>query len=293
MIQRDKCPLCRSADFSKWMNAKDYTVSEEQFGICHCNHCNLRFTNPVPSQEEMGPYYKSEEYVSHTNTSKGIIHGLYQRVRKITLKRKRSLVLRVTGKSVGSLLDIGSGVGAFLAAMKVAGWDSLGLEPDETARAVARSDFRVDSRPIHELFGLPEGAYDAVTMWHVLEHVHELDRYMEQLRALVKEGGKILIAVPNHESWDARYYQQEWAAYDVPRHLYHFCPKSMEELLKRHSLRLIGTKRMPFDSFYVSMLTERNCRGSLLLGVWNGWRSWWVALFHKKRCSSLIYIIEK
>ena len=119
MIQHLKCPVCLSTDFAEVLKATDYTVSKELFGICHCNQCKHRFTNPVPSQDEIGPYYKSEDYVSHTNTSKGFIHGLYQMVRRITLKRKRSLVINVTRKQVGSLLDVGSGAGAFLATMKV------------------------------------------------------------------------------------------------------------------------------------------------------------------------------
>ncbi|MEY3443840.1 MAG: hypothetical protein RLZZ519_2121 [Bacteroidota bacterium] len=293
MINYSKCPVCLGNDFHEVMQATDYTVSKTQFAIVHCKQCLHRFTNPVPSQEEIGPYYKSEDYVSHTNTAKGFIHGLYQAVRKFTLKTKQKLVARSTGKELGKHLDVGSGAGAFLATMKSAGWDTLGLEPDEDARKVAKADFGVEARPIEELFQLTANTFDAITMWHVLEHVHALDAYMAQLKALLKADGKLLIAVPNYTSLDAKIYGPSWAAYDVPRHLYHFSPTSMRELLTRHGLNLVRTKRMPFDSFYVCMLSERNTGGNLVRGIWNGFRSWVGAILSKERCSSLIYVIEK
>lgn len=287
------CPVCDSQDFKEVLQAKDYTVSKEMFGIAHCNACQHRFTNPVPSQAEIGPYYKSEDYVSHTNTSKGFIHRVYQMVRKITLQSKRRLLQAQTGKRHGKHLDVGSGAGAFLATMQTAGWDCLGLEPDPDARAVAERDFAVKAKPVEELFALQDDQFDAITMWHVLEHVHQLHAYIAKLKTLLRTGGRIFIAVPNYTSLDATVYQAEWAAYDVPRHLYHFCPDSMRQLLERHGLRLEEIKRMPFDSYYVSMLTERHRKGSLLRAIWVGWRSYWVALFAKERCSSLIYIIRK
>lgn len=293
MINYSRCPVCLGNDFREVMQAQDYTVSKTMFGVVHCNNCSHRFTNPVPSQGEIGPYYKSEDYVSHTNTAKGFIHGLYQTVRKWTLKTKRSLVERSTGKAQGKHLDVGSGAGAFLATMKHAGWDTLGLEPDVDARIVARSDFGMEAKPIEELFELTANSFDAITMWHVLEHVHQLDAYMAQLKALLKVDGRLLIAVPNYTSLDAKVYGARWAAYDVPRHLYHFSPASMRQLLSRHGLNLVRTKRMPFDSFYVCMLSERNTGGSMVRAIWNGFRSWVTAIMSKERCSSLIYVIEK
>ncbi len=293
MIAYSHCPVCGSQDFAEVMKAKDYTVSKEMFAISHCNGCKHRFTNPVPSQEEIGPYYKSEDYVSHTNTAKGFIHRIYQAVRKITLRSKRRLLQSETGKRQGKHLDVGSGAGAFLATMQLAGWDCLGLEPDPDARMVAERDFNVKARPVEELFSLEDDQYDAITMWHVLEHVHQLDAYMTKLKSLLKVGGRLFIAVPNYESFDAKFYGAEWAAYDVPRHLYHFCPDSMRSLLEKHGLKLEDTKRMAFDSYYVSMLTERHRGGSLIKAVWVGWWSYWAAVFEKERCSSLIYMIRK
>ena len=293
MYHYEYCPVCKSTDFTEVLRAKDHTVSKEEFSIAHCAQCGHRFTHPVPDQDHIGPYYQSEEYISHSNTSKGFINWAYQVVRKRTLKSKRNLVGRFAGSSQGQLLDIGAGTGAFLAEMKSSGWTAQGIEPDEGARQVARETWGLELAPASEFYGLPEGEFDVVTMWHVLEHVHELDRYLEKIYALLKPGGKWIVAVPNYTSWDADKYQAGWAAYDVPRHLYHFSPASMQALVERGGFKLKGMKRMPFDSFYVSMLSERYKNGSMVAGVWNGFCSYVAALRQKTRCSSLIYLIEK
>lgn len=293
MAESTTCPVCASESVEKVLSAKDYTVSGEMFDIWHCGVCTFRFTHPVPDEAEIGPYYKSEEYISHTNTGKGLINSMYQRVRKITLRKKVKLVRKVSGKAKGTLLDIGAGTGHFLGAVKAAGWNAQGLEPDEDARKVAKEAHGLDLRPTDELMSLEPGAYDVVSMWHVLEHVHRLDAYLERIHEILKADGTLLIAVPNYDSLDARKYGAGWAAYDVPRHLYHFNPKSMEYLLSRHGFKLAGMRRMPFDSFYVGMLSEKYRSGGMVRGVWIGFRSWWVSLFNKKRCSSLIYVIRK
>ncbi|MEM6269763.1 MAG: class I SAM-dependent methyltransferase [Bacteroidota bacterium] len=287
------CPVCKSEDFGPVLQAKDTTVSNEMFQICHCRNCDQRFTNPVPEAEAIGPYYKSEAYISHSNTSQGLINRLYQTVRKITLRSKRKLVTGETGAVKGDILDIGSGAGAFLAEMQQSGWKAIGLEPDEDARTVAQADFGVESQEIDRLFELPENSVDAITMWHVLEHVHELDLYLEKMKSLLRSKGAIFIAVPNYTSWDARKYKERWAAYDVPRHLYHFAPVSMKVLIERHGLKVAKLKWMPFDSFYVSMLSERNHGGSVLRGIWNGFCSFLVAMRRTDRCSSIIYVVKK
>lgn len=293
MLTRTVCPVCKGTDFKEVLRAKDYTVSGEVFGIQHCASCTHRFTSPVPDQQEIGPYYKSADYVSHTNTSQGLINRIYQVVRKITLKGKRRLVVSASGKQTGKLLDVGSGAGAFLSTMQQAGWQVKGLEPDPDARAVAKKDFGVDSQPIEELMLLQDGHWDLISMWHVLEHVHELDAYLDKFSKLLKSDGRLLIAVPNYTSWDAQKYGAGWAAYDVPRHLYHFSPASMQRLLELHQFKLVTMKRMPFDSFYVAMLSERYKGGNLIKALWNGFCSYCVALGDKSRCSSLIYVIQK
>lgn len=295
MIHYDHCPVCEGKNIADKFVVKDYTVSGEEYMLQQCGNCSFVFTQDIPSQDEIGPYYASQNYISHSNTQKGLINNLYHKVRKITLAGKRKMIIAETGKAKGNLLDVGCGTGAFLNEMKTAGWDIKGLEPDETARNNAQELFGIHPLPSHELFQLNAGSYDAITMWHVLEHVHQLHEYIEQLKHLLKPGGKLLIAVPNYTSHDASHYQRFWAAYDVPRHLYHFSPESMRVLMEKHGLKVLKTKRMWFDSFYVSMLSEqyKNGKGNIAGAFFTGFVSNIRALLNKERCSSVIYIIGK
>ncbi|HEY6062979.1 MAG TPA: class I SAM-dependent methyltransferase, partial [Chitinophagaceae bacterium] len=267
-------------------------VSGEIFPIAECNACSLRFTQDVPDAAGILPYYKSEDYISHSNTSKGLINRLYQSVRKRTLGKKRRMLQRVTGMGKGYLLDIGSGTGAFVSEMALHGWYATGLEPDEGARQVAKKEYNIELKGMDQFFNLPAGSFDAITLWHVLEHVHELSACIQQLKTLLKKSGKLLIAVPNYTSKDAAIYKEYWAAYDVPRHLYHFSPQSMKVLMEKHGLKLIGYKPMWYDSFYISMLSSKykNGRTGLFASFFNGLRSNLKAIGDVKRCSSVIYI---
>lgn len=295
IIHHTSCPLCDSTDISFVFETKDYTVSGQQFSIWQCRACTARFTQDIPDEQSIGAFYQSSEYVSHSNTNKGIVNNLYHRVRKITLESKRKLVSAATSKAAGRLLDIGSGVGAFASHMKDAGWKVTALEPDEVARKNALQQFAVESQPSETLFTLPNGSFDAITMWHVLEHVHDLHAYLDRIQDLLTGDGKILIAVPNYTSGDAGKYKEHWAAYDVPRHLYHFTPASMKKLLQLHKFSLVDMQPMWFDSFYVSLLSEkyRSGRSSLVGGFLAGLTSNAAALVNKAKTSSLIYIAGK
>ena len=295
LIHYTNCPVCGSADIKNVLSAKDYTSSEENFYIAECSNCTLRFTQDVPDASSISPYYKSENYISHTNTSKGLINRLYQSVRKRTLMLKRRMIEKTTGMTKGNLLDVGSGTGAFAAAMKKGGWQVTGLEPDADARAVGKQSYNIELEDISHFYQLAENNYDAITMWHVLEHVHDLQEYVAKLKLLLKENGKLFIAVPNYTSKDAAIYKEHWAAYDVPRHLYHFSPQSMQVLVEKHGLKLLQCKPMWYDSFYVSMLSSKykNENTNLLSSFINGLRSNIKAMKNVQRCSSVIYIIGK
>jgi 2-polyprenyl-3-methyl-5-hydroxy-6-metoxy-1,4-benzoquinol methylase len=205
------------------------------------------------------------------------------------------LIKKETATEKGNILDIGCGTGAFLNTMKQAGWDISGLEPDEAARARAKTLYNIDPLPPDELFNLKTGTYDAITMWHVLEHVHQLHEYVEQLKKLLAENGKIFIAVPNYTSYDAGAYQANWAAYDVPRHLYHFSPASMKKLMNMHGLQVSKEKPMWYDSFYVSMLSEqyKSGKSNLIAAFIKGLVSNIKTVGDTEKCSSVIYIISK
>jgi 2-polyprenyl-3-methyl-5-hydroxy-6-metoxy-1,4-benzoquinol methylase len=295
MIHYTGCPVCKSELIQKQLTAKDHTVSQKTFSIWHCNACTARFTQDVPEQDAIGAYYASDNYISHSDTKKGIINSLYHLVRKKTLNSKRRLVINETGIMKGEVLDIGCGTGAFLNTMKEAGWAITGLEPDAVARSKAAELYGIHPQESAELFELTPASFNAITMWHVLEHVHELHAYIKQIAELLAHNGKLFIAVPNYTSKDADIYAADWAAYDVPRHLYHFSPQSMEKLFSLHGLQLAAVKPMWFDSFYVSMLSEqyKNGKGNIIKAVFNGFISNLKAWEDVRKCSSVIYVISK
>ena len=293
-IHYSSCPVCDSPDIMKVLSVKDHSVSGEVFVIMECRVCAFRFTQDIPDANSIGPYYQSDEYISHSNTTKGLINNLYQRVRKRTLRQKQKLVERVTGLKQGGLLDLGAGTGTFASQMKKAGWNVTALEPDAGARSVAKQQFGIELNDTTEFQGLENSSFDVITMWHVLEHVHDLHGYVKKLADLLNENGKLVIAVPNYQSTDAAIYGEYWAAYDVPRHLYHFSPKSMMVLMEAYGLTVSKQFPMWYDSFYVSMLSSKYKKGKtkLISSVFNGIRSNANALGDVKRCSSIIYIIK-
>lgn len=294
-IHYDVCPVCGSSTVNPLLTVKDHSVSKEEFVIWQCGKCSLRFTQDVPDEESIGKYYQSSNYISHSNTSKGLVNKLYQRVRNYTLNQKANLIIRHTVKQ-GRILDLGAGIGAFLKVMKAKGWDTVGIEPDEGARKQAQTLFHLHLNEASEFYELPDHSFDAITLWHVLEHVHQLHSYIEKLKSLLKPSGKIFIAVPNYESKDHSIYKLFWAAYDVPRHLYHFTPKAMDVLVKQHGMKITSKKPMWFDSFYISLLSSQYKNGGFTnwigAGI-SGLRSNLKSLLNKERCSSIIYVIEK
>jgi 2-polyprenyl-3-methyl-5-hydroxy-6-metoxy-1,4-benzoquinol methylase len=196
---------------------------------------------------------------------------------------------------LSQLLDIGAGTGTFAAVMQKAGWKVTGLEPDAIARENALKNHKLQLQTLNELFSFSDQRFDVITLWHVLEHVHELHNYIETLHRILKDEGVLIIAVPNYTSFDAAVYKEYWAAYDVPRHLYHFSPAGMKQLMHQHNFHVRQFKPMWFDSFYVVMLSEqyKTGRNNLIRAMWNGWVSNMNALGDKKKCSSVIYIIRK
>lgn len=261
MEKLTKCPACHSGNIKYFDKAKDHSVSGETFQIWYCAVCECRFTNPRPEESEIGPYYQSEDYISHSNTNKGLINNLYQKARSFTLKQKLSLVNSLVSESK-TLLDIGCGTGHFLRTCQQAGWEVSGTEPDKGARIIAEN---LLAKPLASDFleTTFETKFQLITMWHVLEHVHRLDETIEKIKSLLEPNGTLLIAVPNFKSSDAERYGMDWAAYDVPRHIYHFSPESIKVLLKRHKLNMYEKQGMVLDSFYVSMLSEKYRKGFL------------------------------
>lgn len=290
------CPICGAPDQRHIRDCVDHTVSRETFSIVECGKCSFQFTNPRPGPSEIGRYYESEEYISHSGKTRGIIGKAYRWVRSITLKNKLQLVLGATKKTSKEirLLDIGCGTGEFLWHCKGAGLAVLGLEPSDKARRFAKEQYELGVFPEEGIKELEPSTFDVITMWHVLEHVHNLKGRVEEVYALLKVGGLVIVAVPNRDSYDAKHYGSDWAAYDLPRHLYHFTRSDIVQLFEPYSFSLLETIPMKFDSYYVSMLSDKHRgRGNIIGSTWNGFISNMKASTGKGTWSSQIYILRK
>jgi 2-polyprenyl-3-methyl-5-hydroxy-6-metoxy-1,4-benzoquinol methylase len=288
----ENCPVCGKTEHKNFLVVQDKSVSQESFVIVSCENCGFKFTNPRPDPESIGKYYESEEYISHSNTSKGIINKAYQIVRSIAVKDKVELVNSLSPK--GKMLDYGCGTGFFLLACQKDGWEVEGFEPNDLANKQASETL---GKPVEKvsLDKFTPQSFEIITLWHVLEHVHTLNETFQKLLTLLKPNGVIVVAVPNADSLDAQKYKENWAAYDVPRHLYHFNQATMKRFMKKHKLELQDVKPMKYDAYYVSMLSEKYKAGKskMLSSVLTGYQSNKYASKNNKDYSSLIYIARK
>lgn len=290
-----QCPVCGGKSFVPFLNSTDFFVSGETFQIKKCNECGFKITEDIEDEESIGSYYQSEKYISHSNTSKGIVNVIYHRVRQRMLKKKRRLIQKTTKLKSGQLLDVGTGTGFFLNEMKRYNWQVTGTEKSNNARAFSKREFNLDLLPAETLFTLKENQFDVITLWHVLEHIHKLNENLDTFNRLLKSSGKLIIAVPNHSSYDALHYREFWAAWDVPRHIWHFTPGQMQMLGEKHNFTLNGVYALPFDSFYISLLSEKYKKSGMALfnGAFHGFISWFTSMFKPGKCSSVIYVFDK
>jgi SAM-dependent methyltransferase len=293
MVTIESCPICLRSEFEHYMDCRDFTVSRETFTMVRCKHCKFLFTNPKPERDKIGGYYKSENYVSHSNTNIGLVNKIYKAVRKYTHKKKLKLVNSLSNGR--HILDIGCGTGEFLNVCKRAGWYTQGIEPDEEARSFGIKQYDINVQQESAVSSFPPLSFDVITMWHVLEHVYDLRERVIELKRIISSNGTIVIAVPNCSSKDAIYYQSAWAAYDLPRHLYHFKPNDIEKLFGELGMEVVQTLPMKLDSFYVSMLSEKYLTGhsNFIRAILRGFSSNLSARANGRTYSSQIYLIKK
>ncbi len=287
--QLEQCPVCGHTEFKDWQEVPDHFLSKENFQLQKCSNCHVLLTNPRPRENSIVKYYKSDSYISHSNQSKSIVGLIYKLVRNYTLGKKLKMLERYAFK--GKLLDYGCGTGHFLARAKKIGWQVQGVEPDADARALAQGELGDEVKAsVHEL----DQSYNVITLFHVLEHVHELEVTLKQLISRLDKNGVLFLALPNYLSHDAEHYGEHWAGYDVPRHLYHFNQRSVFQLSKKYGLNIVSTIPMKFDSYYVSMLSEkyRGNSASFIKGMLRGYKSNRKAK-RSKEYSSLIYVLTQ
>lgn len=292
MEELQRCPICQSSKISEYQQIKDYFLTQQEFNVVRCEHCGFLFLNPRPDKSEIAPYYKSESYFSHSDGRKGLIAKMYQIVRHFNIRNKYNLIYKY--KKYGKILDIGCGTGDVLAYFSTKSWNVEGIEPDADARAVAEKKNHLIIHNESEINNLPDASFDVITMWHVMEHVHNLEERMETVRRLIKPDGVFIFSVPICDSWDAQHYGQYWAAWDVPRHLYHFSQTTAQLLAENHRFELVQVEPMKFDAYYIALLSEKYKSGksSFLKAFFAGLRSNCKASNHKSNYSSLIFVVS-
>ena len=255
IIELNECPACGKSDFAPFLKTKDYFLTQEEFQLDKCKQCGFVFTNPIPALSELPKYYDSPDYLSHTANSFSFTGEVYKLFRNANIKNKYNLVnQKAKGKSI---LDIGCGTGELLNYFQQKGWSVQGVEPNKSARSFASKNYNLSVSDENELDLFEKNSFDVISMWHVLEHVPNLNSRMNQLSSLIKKDGLIVIALPNLDSPDAVKYGPHWAGLDVPRHLYHFTEDSFRVLLEKHDMELIESIPMKFDAYYVSLLSEK------------------------------------
>jgi SAM-dependent methyltransferase len=295
MVHHEACPVCASGKIVSFISCADHFLSKENFELYKCTDCSFVFTQDHPAEEDIGRYYESDDYISHSTSSKGLLNKIYFLVRSIMLRKKRNIVKNMSGLKRGTLLDIGSGAGHFAEAMKDAGWLVKGVEINEKARdfSIKRAGLEVISPD--SISSLMSGSFDCITLWHVLEHFHSPYKYPEEIMRLLRPGGLCLVALPNSASYDAEHYKQYWAAYDVPRHLWHFNPESFSLFSEKSGFINEKFRILLPDVFYISILSEKYRGGKLsfLTGMIRGLLFAFMTLFNRRKSSSVIYILRK
>lgn len=258
-----------------FLTVKDYSVSQETFDLYHDEDLDMLITYPQPSLENLGKYYESVDYISHTDSKRSLFEKCYHFIKSIALKNKLNLVNSLQLEK-GNILDIGAGTGDFLSVVKENGWNTIGVEPSEKAKAIAK---KKGVSFVDQTSELENNSLDVITMWHVLEHVPNLDNQIKELKRLLKPNGSLIIAVPNFKSFDAKHYGNFWAAYDVPIHFWHFSKSAIKKLFAKEDMKLVQVLPMKFDSFYVSLLSEKYKNGKMnfvkafFIGLQSNWKA--------------------
>lgn len=287
------CLLCDNKSFTNVIELKDYFLTGENFTIFCCDSCGLMITQPAPEPDKLSDYYASPDYISHSNKKTGLFNRTYQFIRKLTLRRKLRLIKKYSRGQ--ALLDIGCATGEFLHYCASHGMHVTGIEPNKKAREFARHQYNIRVEDEASLQEMKDASFSVITMWHVLEHVTDINERMATIHRLLTVDGVAFIALPNPNSYDALYYGEFWAAWDVPRHLFHFTKNAFSKLAEKHQFRVVNRIPMTFDSYYVSLLSEKYMKGkaSVLGAGFRGLLSNRMARKVNTEYSSIIYVIKK
>jgi 2-polyprenyl-3-methyl-5-hydroxy-6-metoxy-1,4-benzoquinol methylase len=295
MVHHIVCPLCSSELTGLQFSCIDHFASGKDFAIFKCSDCGFFFTQDYPDEDKITEFYESDNYISHNDTAEGFSNRLYRIARNLMLRKKKELIRNITGLKKGTILDIGSGTGYFAVTMKKAGWFVKGIEINEKARRYSVSHFGLDIVTPDKISSFDTKSFDCITLWHVLEHFHDPFNYISEINRLLKPGAVCLIALPNSGSYDAEHYKRFWAAWDVPRHLWHFNPVTFRFFSEKSGLILTDLRILPLDVFYISQLSEKYKGSSFhfLRGMSKATIFAILSFFKRSKSSSVIYILRK
>lgn len=295
MVHHNTCSLCLSSRIVSHLQTTDHFLSRESFELFRCPDCGFIFTQDHPDEKNIGKYYESENYISHNESAKGFSSWLYRFSRNLMVKKKKEIVSRFTRLNGGRILDIGSGNGFFLSVIKDSGWIAEGIEINDKARNYSASRFGLKIIPPDQISSVPSASYDCITMWHALEHFEDPIGLASEIKRILKPGGSFIVALPNCSSFDGMYYKNFWAAYDVPRHLWHFTPPTFKMFAEKTGFQIKKIQSLPLDVFYICILSEKY-KGSgfhFLKGIIKGKWFFTRTIFNKEKSSSLIYFLRE
>ena len=290
-----ECPLCGGNDTSHFTDCTDHAVSNETYSLQRCGSCGLIFTIAPPDSQDKQTYSKLDQELNRADNPRKRLDRLYYYARILNIRRKIRLIERLTRVSSGKLLNYGAKSGYFSSRMTDRGWKVTSLEEYHEQRIFSLEMFHHRMMDIDEIDSLPPGSFDAVTLWHTLEHQEDPHTLIEKLIRLLKPNGLLFAAVPNTDSLDAAWYGSQWAAWDVPRHLLHFNTTSMIRFGLAHNLVLMHHERMPFEAFYIPMLSEKfkGNRHPIITGAVRGLKFWHKTNTDREKSSSIVYVFRK
>lgn len=289
------CPLCGAIETVPYATCSDHASSRLQYLLLRCPACGVVFTDNHPEEDEMEQFETLDSQIRRADSPEGITERLYRHVRRRMLRRKAGLVVRQSYRDSGTLLNYGAKRGFFSDHMERKGWKVTSVDRHHENRQFSLEHFHHRMSGMQEMSDFTPETFDVITLWHVFEHENEPERLLDTFHRILRPGGILVMSCPNICSTDAMHYGPYWAAYDVPRHLWHFNPVSLNRLVHRHGFTLMHHEKMPYDCFYISIMSEQYMmhRLAFLRGMAYGLHSWLVSLTRRGRSSSIVYVFRK
>lgn len=265
-VETIPCNLCGSTEAEVAITAQDFLLErpDAQVQFVKCDRCGLFYQNPRPTPEEMMSHYPSnyEPFDLHPDDERS------SRLERIAvnygLSKRRGLILRY--RKSGRILDVGCATGLFLHVMNMdANWDAHGVEPNNYAATIAQERYGLN---VHhgtlEQAQYPARSFDVVTLWDVLEHVHDPAATLDEIHRILKSDGLLILRVPNGISRDAGLFKETWAGWDPPRHLYVFTPDTLTKLLAKQGYAILDLRSRSgsYPTFVLSLRFWLSKRGA-------------------------------